>query len=272
MAMARNYFSSQKSNATASVYRHILLWFKERQYHVDSTEADGAYFIQAAKSGTLRTLFGTNLAFKVKIYESEYPTTPNEFIVETTTGKWVQNLAGAGLTHMFLGGLPIFTGVANAGWALVLENKLIDYIKDTLALTRVKREEPTANETKAESQNYSDRTSDRLQKLEKALASGILTQEEFQAKKAALELETNEEEMEAAIQKKLEQLHEAFSDGILDADEYEAKVQAVEAAAKEQMAKERYEKEKAEKIAKFTEALENGILTEEEYQRKIANL
>ncbi|WP_071518050.1 SHOCT domain-containing protein [Geitlerinema sp. PCC 9228] len=273
--MARNYFSSPNSEATASAYRSILLWFKERQYHVDSTEADGVYLIQAAKSGTLRTLFGANLAFKVKIYDSEAPSTPNEFIVETSTGKWVQNLAGAGITSMVLGGFPIITGVASAGWALVLENQLIDRIKNTLELTCIKREEaPSARNPQGDIQpQTSDRTSqERLQKLEKALEAGILTEEEFQMKKAALESEADEEVMEAAIQKKLEQLHEAFSNGILDANEYEAKVQEVEAAAKKQLEQEQYEKEKAEKIAKFTEALENGILTEEEYKQKIANL
>lgn len=273
--MARNYFSSEQPNVTARVYRNILLWFKERQYYIDSAEADGVYFIQAAKSGTLRTLFGTNLAFKIKIYNSENPTTPHEFVVETSTGKWVQNLAGMGVTSLFLGGFPIFTGVASAGWALVLENELVRYIQTSMNLTRIKREEVKVSDNEPDEtlpKSSDRRSSERLQQLEKALEAGVLTKEEFQIKKAALESEDNEEEMEAAIQKKLEQLHEAFSNGILDADEYEAKVQAVETAAKDQLAKERYEKEKAEKIAKFTEALENGILTEEEYQRKIANL
>ncbi|MFW6359575.1 MAG: SHOCT domain-containing protein [Chroococcales cyanobacterium] len=274
--MSKNYFSSSKPNAPSRLYRDILLWFKEKQYSVDSTESNGVYLIQAAKSGKIRTLLGTNLAFKVKIYESDSPSAANEFIVETTTGKWVQNLAGAGITAMFTGGFTILTGVAGAGWALVIENELINYIETSLKFPRLKREEttiPAASSTIETSakRSGSDSISEPLQQLEKALAEGILTEEEFQVKKVALEIQAKEYELEAAIQKKLEQLYTAFSNGILDADEYEAKVKAVEISVQEQTLKEK-EKEKAEKIAKFKEALNHGILTEEEYQAKIAKL
>lgn len=267
--MAKNYFSSQEPDTPAKVYREILLWFKERQYSVDSTETDHVYLIQATKSGMIRTFLGTNLAFKVKIYESDNLVAPNEFIVETSTGKWVQNLAGAGITAMFTSGLTILTGVAGAGWALMLENELVTYIEDALKFPRLKQQAPIPSIATSSQLNENGNPLELMQQLEKALEEGILTQEEFQAKRAALEVQTQDYEIEVAIQQKLDQLATAFSNGILSADEYEAKVKVVEAAAREQMAKECHQKQKAQKLAKLREALKNGILTEAEYQEKM---
>ena len=57
----------------------------------------------------------------------------------------------------------------------------------------------------------------------------------------------------------------------MTADEYEDKVKDVEEAVRRQIFQGRYEKIMTQKIAKLKEALDNGILTEEEYQAKITS-
>jgi len=97
------------------MYRKLIIWFKEKQYELDNTEAEGIFFIQAKKTGKIRTLFGINLAFQVKIYWSKDPTVPHEFTLETSTGQWVTNLTGAGVTARFTGGFTVLTGCWGAG-------------------------------------------------------------------------------------------------------------------------------------------------------------
>ena len=57
----------------------------------------------------------------------------------------------------------------------------------------------------------------------------------------------------------------------MNADEYEDKVKDVEEVVRRQIFQGRDEKIRIEKIAKLKEALDNGILTEEEYQAKITS-
>lgn len=75
--MAKNYFVSNNEQDLSSIYRRLIFWFKEKQYELDNTEAEGNFFIQAKKTGKIRTLFGTNSAFQVKIYSSKDPTVPH---------------------------------------------------------------------------------------------------------------------------------------------------------------------------------------------------
>lgn len=286
--MAKNYFIADDERALSRVYKELILWFKEKQYEIDSTETEGTYFIQAKKTGTIRTLLGTNLAFQVKIYLSKAPTVTHEFIVETSTGKWIANLAGAGVTAMFTGGFTVLTGIAGAGWALIIENEIISYIENNLKFQKVKKaDEPLteasssiqppasadyfANSSSAR-QKAIERVGQETQKLESALTNGILTEEEFKAKKSALEDRSDEYEVEFLIEEKIIKFQKAFSEGILDAEEYEAKIKYVEESVRDQVLKERHGKKKAEKIAKLKQALENGILTEYEYQAKVAEL
>ncbi len=69
--------------------------------------------------------------------QSNEVTVVQEFIVETRIGKWITNIAGAGFTSLFLGGIPLFTGLANAGWALILEHDLVSYLENTLNRKKV---------------------------------------------------------------------------------------------------------------------------------------
>jgi len=141
--MAINYFVSKDKNL-GDLYKKLIIWFKEREYVVDAIENDDEYLIQAKKTGTFRTLTGTNQAFKIKICWSHNSENDHEFILETSTGKWVSNLAGAGVTAMFTGGFTVLTGLAGAGWALVVESNIIEYVENTLHYQKIKQEVNTS--------------------------------------------------------------------------------------------------------------------------------
>ncbi len=290
--MAKNYFVSNNEQDLSSIYRKLILWFKEKQYELDNTEAEGNFFIQAKKTGKIRTLFGTNSAFQVKIYWSKDPTVPHEFTLETSTGQWLTNLTGAGVTAMFTGGFTVLTGLAGAGWSLIIENEIIGYVENDLKFKKVKKAEELEagtsattspklippNSSQADSivnsnarKKALEKVAEDLRKLESALANGILTDTEFNVKKLALENKMDEYEVEFLIEEKIDRFQKAFSEGVLNADEYEDKVKDVEEAVRKQIFQGRYEKIRIEKIAKLKEALDNGILTEEEYQAKITS-
>ena len=290
--MAKNYFVSNNEKDLSSIYRKLIIWFKEKQYELDNTEAEGNFFIQAKKTGKIRTLFGTNSAFQVKIYWSKDPTVPHEFTLETSTGQWLTNLTGAGVTAMFTGGFTVLTGLAGAGWSLIIENEIISYVENDLKFKKIQKAEELAVGTSAttspqlippnSSQANSivnsnarkkalEKVAEDLHKLESAFANGILTDTEFNVKKLALENKIDEYEVEFLIEEKIDKFQKAFSEGILTADEYEDKVKDVEEAVRRQIFQGRHEKIRTEKIAKLKEALDNGILTEEEYQAKITS-
>lgn len=290
--MAKNYFVSNNEQDLSSIYRKLILWFKEKQYELDNTEAEGNFFIQAKKTGKIRTLFGTNLAFQVKIYWSKDPTVPHEFTLETSTGQWLTNLTGAGVTAMFTGGFTVLTGLAGAGWSLIIENEIIGYVENDLKFKKIKKAEELEAGTSATTSPQSiprnssqadstvnsnarkkalEKVDEDLHKLESAFANGILTDTEFNVKKLALENKIDEYEVEFLVDERIDKFQKAFSEGVLNADEYEDKVKDVEESVRRQIFQGRYEKIRTEKIAKLKEALDNGILTEEEYQAKITS-
>jgi hypothetical protein len=290
--MAKNYFVSNNDQDLSSIYRKLILWFKEKQYELDNTEAEGNFFIQAKKTGKIRTLFGTNSAFQVKIYWSKDPTVPHEFTLETSTGQWLTNLTGAGVTAMFTGGFTVLTGLAGAGWSLIIENEIIGYVENDLKFKKIKKAEELEagtsattspqliprNSSQADSivnsnarKKALEKVAEDLHKLESAFANGILTDTELNVKKLALENKIDEYEVEFLIEEKIDKFQKAFSEGVLNADEYEDKVKDVEESVRKQIFKGRSEKIRTEKIAKLKEALDNGILTEEEYQAKITS-
>jgi len=274
--MTKHYFVATEQDTLSRVYREITLWFKNKEYEVESTQTGDVYLVQAKKTGFLRTLSGTNLAFRVNIYWSNAPTTQGEFIIETRVGKWFRNITGAGLTAMFTSGFTIFTGFAGAGWALVLERDLINHLQNTLNLKRVSEaatpssstinvSKETLNTESASSVARSRAMSEikaEIDQLQSALNQEIISQEEFEKKKRKLEEKIDEREIEILIEEKSNQLQEAFASGILDADEYEAKLNSVEASAREKLSKKQ----------KLKEARDNGILTEAEYQAKLSQL
>ena len=284
--MAKSYFVLNSDRDLKKVYQSIMLWFKGKQYEVEGTYKEGIYLIQARKTGTIRTLLGTNLAFKIKIYlprEQNYK--QREFIIETTRGKWIQNIAGAGFTALFTGGVTVVTGVAGAGWGLILENELISYVENNLYYQRVKPEVttvtvgeyPNNTSTNLEINNPENKKliaelEAEINKLETAFTDDILTEEEFSRKKAVLEKKIDDYEVSCVIEEKIAKLQEAFAQGILSQAEYEDKVNDLEANMRHKILKEKYLQRNKTKITKLKEALKNGIITQSEYDQKMANL
>ncbi len=270
--MTKHYFVATDTDILSKVYRAVILWFKDKEYEVEGTQTGDVYLVQAKKTGFLRTLTGTNLAFKVNLYWSTTPTVAGEFIIDTRVGKWARNITGAGLTAIFTSGFTIFTGFAGAGWALVLERDLIAHLKTNLSLSPLGGGSSTVttypSETisnQAASQARSQAINEikaEIDQLKEALNKDLISQEEFQRKQQKLQEKIDEREIELLIEDKTNQLQEAFTSGILDADEYEAKLQSLEASARE----------KLNKKQKLKEARDNGILTEAEYQAKLSQL
>ena len=282
--MAKSYFVLNSDRDLEKIYQSIMLWFKGKQYEVEGVCQEGVYLVQARKTSTIRTLLGTNLAFKIKIYLSrEQVVNQREFIVETTRGKWIQNIAGAGFTGLFTGGFTIFTGIAGAGWGLVLENELVSYIENDLCYNRVKPETEVENQdnhnihTKVEINNPDHQKilaelEAEINKLEIAFTDEILTEEEFSRKKAILEKKMDDCEVSFVIEEKINRLQDAFSQGILNQTEYEEKVSDLEANIRQKILRERHLQRNKTKIVKLKEALKNGIITQSEFERKMANL
>jgi hypothetical protein len=287
--MTKSYFIAHNEQELNKVYQQIILWFKDKQYEIESTILDGKYFIQAKKTGTIRTLIGSNLAFKINIYWSTDRTVAREFIVETSIGKWITNIAGAGFTSLFFGGIPLFIGAANAGWALILEGQLITYLETTLKLQRVLKidseninsssDSSTVIDVSYSSTNISqarqkaqEKVAEDLKRIQEAYNLGLITESEFKHKQANLEDKMDEYEADFLIEEKIEKLQKAFAEGIIDTIEYELKLKEVQEKVEIEIINKRQEERKAVKIAKLKEALDNGILTEEEYRNKVGQL
>ena len=283
--MAKHYFILQRNDELDRIQQEIINWFKNRQYEVEFKLFDRRYFIQAKKTNVLRTLLGANLAFKVNVYEYSQPSYNREIIIETSIGKWVSNIAGAGFASLFMGGIPIFTGIANAGWALVLEKELIRHLEATLYLNPISTADRpsnpqdtvidvSANTVKVSTARDSAeaKVAEDLSKLKQALEVGIIDRLTFNKKKEKLEEKVDRYEAEFLIEERLEKLQQAFSAGILDTFEYETKLQEIHDVIDKEVIKKRSMKRKNERRTKLKEALENGILTESEYHQKLNEL
>ncbi len=284
--MAKNYFVLNGSRDLQQVYDDVLLWFKGRQYQVEGILKNGVYVVQARKTDAIRTLLGTNVAFKVKIYLGE--DSKKEFIIETFRGKWIQNFAGASFGAIFTGGLTYLTGIASAGWTLIVEKELINYLEQNCYLTRV---QPLSNTPQDSQVWYSDqpntqystvKTSEQreviaqleaeITKLEIAFTNDILTEEEFNQKKSILERQIDDHEVNFIIENKIKQLQEAFAQGIVNQAEYSIKLEKLEAKTRDEILKEKYLERNRLKIIKLKEALNSGIITQAEYNQKISSL
>lgn len=291
--MVKHYFQTPNPDLGA-VQKRLVFWFKEREYEVDSGEADGIYLIQARKTGKLRTLAGMNIAFKIRLSPSDEP---NEFIFESATGQWMQNLTGAGVTALFTGGLTLLTGAAGAAWAMKVERDIVEYMEHSLQFKKTKTIDDKGGSTStpppmpgaapvpaavpppmpkaddahhcAPRQRAEKKADDDLKKLAAAHTAGILTDEEYAAKKATIDAKTDEYEVQFVVEEKAVKLKEALAAGILDQSEYDAKVAGLATLARDAIQKERTQKAKAGQLAKLKAALDAGILTQEEYEAKL---
>ncbi|MEM7595593.1 MAG: SHOCT domain-containing protein [Cyanobacteria bacterium P01_A01_bin.83] len=292
--MAINYFIA-KEDSLDSLYKKLILWFKERQYVVDAVENSDEYLIQARKTGTFRTLTGTNQAFKIKITWSHNSDNENEFIFETSTGKWVSNLAGAGVTAMFTGGFTVLTGLAGAGWALVVETNIIDYVENQLNYKKIKNEvkslttdnkinHNTSQVEKSEvnkntiSSNVSpqvkaeEKLKQEIDILAKAYQDGILEKQEYEAKTDSLKAKIFQYEIDFTVEEKMQKLEQAFVQGVINESEYESKVTKIRETVEKDINQRKVQEENLALMIKFKQALDSGILTKEEYEAKTAKL
>lgn len=162
----------------AKLAEDVKFWFKQQDYEVQSADNAGAYAIQAKKTSGFRTFTGTNQAFNVKIEGR-----PEHYTVEIGTGKWTENLAGAGLSGMFLtGGLTWVTAGLGAAWLKKLEADFVKWLawrKSTptaaMAPTVVSAPPPAALSIP-----------DQIKKIAELRDMGILDAAEFEAKKKEL--------------------------------------------------------------------------------------
>ena len=284
--MASHYFIANEVDLN-TVYQKLLLWFKTRQYEVDGIESQGEYLIQAKKTGLIRTFTGTNMAFKVRIYWSKNGDRQDEFVVETATGKWISNIAGAGFASMFTGGFTVLTGLAGAGWTMIVENSMIEYMVNSLQCSRIKPElelEINSNQPIKQTININvesnlsprekaeAKAKAEFQKLESAYREGILNQAEFDAKKTNLEATIERYEIDFTIEAQMAKLEKAFMDGILSEQEYEAKVAQVCHSVETEILNQRLKARKQKHLDKLKQALQQGILSQAEYEAKVANL
>jgi hypothetical protein len=82
-------------------------------------------------------------------------------------------------------------------------------------------------------QRAKHRVQEAVRKLEAAKASGVLSEEEFNAKKSAEVAKLGEYEAEYEMEKKLKDLQHALSTGVITQAEYDAKVAALRTGAVE---------------------------------------
>lgn len=275
--MVKHYFQTPNPDL-ASIQKRLAFWFKQHEYEVDSADDDGVYLIQARKTGKLRTLTGTNIAFKIRLYPSD---SSNEFVFESATGQWTQNIAGASVTALFTGGITLLTGAAGAAWAMKVERDIVEFMEHSLQFKKTKSVDdkgnvgttlsppspprssappplpdapPPAVATEAiqsPRQRAVTRAKDDLKKLEAAHTAGILDDTEFQAKKSALRAKVDEYEVQFVVEEKAVKLKAALADDIIDQAAYDAKYASLAQIATDAIQKERKERAKAEQLSKL---------------------
>lgn len=287
--MGKYYFQAPSPDLE-TISKRLVVWFKQHEYEVDSTKDDQCYLVQAKKTGSLRTLTGTNIAFKITLSLSD---TPDEFICDMSTGKWTANIAGAGMTALFTGGVTLLTGAMGAAWTYKVERDIVEFMESTLKFKKIRTEgEPT--DTAAVTQTHAPRPStppppppsatlspaesakarvtSEIAKLEDAHRSGILTAEELETKKREVSAKASDYEIAILVEQRTVKLKEALSAGILSQAEYDGKVSQLAETIRSDVQQQRQEAQRAEQLAKLTSALEAGILSEDEFEAKAAAL
>jgi len=290
--MAKYYFQTPKPDLK-TISKRLVLWFKQNQYDVEAVEDDNIQLIQAKKTGTFRTLTGTNIAFTVKLYASD---TPDEFVCETATGQWTANIAGAATTALFTGGLTLVTGALGAAWTVKVERDIVEFMESTLKFRKLRTEgeapagaatAPAASAANAAPsaatsapaaaplsprQKAEARVSTEMKGLADAHASGVLDAAEYAAKTKLLQAKVDDYVIEYTIEERSLKLKDAVSSGIISQDEYATKLTAMKAAIAVEVRDAEKTAAKESQIAKLRAAKEAGVLTSEEYDNKVAAL
>lgn len=135
----QNY--SNENRDLAQLATSAKFWFQENGYDTQLADSgpQGPWLIQARKTSGMRTFLGTNQAFTIKIEGN-----PQEYSVEVSIGKWVDNLAGAGMSGLFTGGLTWVTAGLGAAWGKKLENDFWEWLKEKKAFGGTAASAPVA--------------------------------------------------------------------------------------------------------------------------------
>lgn len=288
--MSKYYFQTPNPDLK-TIAKRLVLWFKQSEYDVQYAEDDAVQLIQAKKTGTFRTLTGTNIAFTLKLYPSD---TPDEFICETATGQWTANIAGAATTALFTGGLTLVTGALGAAWAVKVERDIVDFMESTLKFRKMRTEGATpAATTSAASvtqpaavtassgatsttlsprQKAEAKVAAELKALSDAHAGGVLDAVEYAAKTKLLQAKVDEYTVAFTIDERSTKLKEALSHGIISEDEYNTKLAALKTAVADEVQNAEKTAAKEAQIARLKAARDAGVLTPEEFAQKVAAL
>ncbi len=140
------------------------------------------------------------------------------------------------------------------------------------AASPLPRARPVHTQPSTPRQRAERRVEEELKKLAAAHAGGILSLEEYTAKKATVAARTDEYEVQLIVDERAAKLKEALNAGIFDQAEYDTKVANLPKLARESIQKERSQTAKAGQLAKLKAAMDAGILTEEEYEAKVKSM
>jgi hypothetical protein len=190
----------------------VKMWFHGNGYEVQATSNDSIHIVQARKTSGVRKFFSTNQAFYVKIegkptcYTVDVGTgicvenlagagisglfNGRLTMLTGATGKWVWNLAGAGINSLFTGGMTGLTSAAGAASIKKSESDLWNW----LDLRNVKAQSaPAPAPTPAAAPAATPMAAapganipEQIKKLAELRDMGVLTSEEFEAKKKEL--------------------------------------------------------------------------------------
>jgi Short C-terminal domain len=260
------------------------VWFGEQGYETQTNRTDGTLFLQAAKNEAWRKAVGASRAFNLLIQGH-----PQDFSVELSIGEWASNLAAGGVAALLTGGATLLISGVTAGWSKKIEGDLWSYVDQKVMFGEKAKSVTEIVTLKAKSslqeklqqlrdayeQGFIDEVAyntkrlglegnmrstqqdaqieDKLLKLKSLLDSGILSQGEFEMKKAELLRSSSTSELDAQISR----LNAALNAGILTQDEYEIKKAAVEQGAAV-----------AGKMRQLENARDAGIITFDEFEEK----
>ena len=290
--MAKYYFQTPNPDLR-TISKRLVLWFKQNEYDVESVEDDSVWLIQAKKTGTFRTLTGTNIAFTLKLYPSD---TPEEFVCETATGQWTANIAGAATKALFTGGLTLVKGALGAAWTMKVERDIVEFMESTLKFRKLRTEGespapaaaaavpstsappplPTAPTGLAASlsprQKAEAKVAAEMKALSDAHSSGVLDAVEYAAKTKLLQAKVDVYTIEFTIDERSSKLKDALSSGVISQDEYDSKLAAMKIAVADEVKNAEKMAVKAAQIEKLKAARDTGVLSAEEFEKKLTAL
>jgi len=234
--------------------KDINSWFSDQGYQVQSNKTEGAWVVQAQKTEAWRKAVGASRAFNILIQGQ-----PNDFSVEVGTGEWASNLTAGGVAALLTGGTSVIVSGLAAGWSKKIESDLWSFIdQKTIFGERVKSEREIAVLKVQES------VGEKLKQLKDAFDQGFIDEVAYQAKKLEIENQSNDTKKNTELNEKLLKLKNALDAGVLTQTEYETK--------KAELIAQSSHAELDTKTSQLRAALASGILSQQEFDVKIAEI